>query len=207
MFLEIPPRVEYELTSLGKSLLRPLQGLVDWVYGPSKVSALVADCVPVELTSRTDYPFGEAIEIAVKPARRATFPFFLRIPGWCKNPRLAVNDTAVKAAPNAHGFVRVERRWKSGDRILCSFPRRPASLSGVTRIPAARLTPRSIMGRLFFVLRIADMTDGKRLTRLLDGNMRWTRRLGLSRTNRSDPGVRASGAGLHPSTLSVQGSY
>lgn len=31
LFPEIPPRVEYELTSLGKSLLRPLQGLVDWV--------------------------------------------------------------------------------------------------------------------------------------------------------------------------------
>src|SRR6516165_8553914 len=27
----IPPRVEYELTDLGKSLLRPMQGLVDWV--------------------------------------------------------------------------------------------------------------------------------------------------------------------------------
>jgi DNA-binding HxlR family transcriptional regulator len=31
LFPEIPPRVEYELTSLGKSLLRPMQGLVDWV--------------------------------------------------------------------------------------------------------------------------------------------------------------------------------
>ncbi len=31
VFPEIPPRVEYELTSLGKSLLDPLQGLVDWV--------------------------------------------------------------------------------------------------------------------------------------------------------------------------------
>ncbi len=31
VFPEIPPRVEYELTTLGKSLLRPMQGLVDWV--------------------------------------------------------------------------------------------------------------------------------------------------------------------------------
>jgi DNA-binding HxlR family transcriptional regulator len=31
IFPEIPPRVEYELTDLGKSLLRPMQGLVDWV--------------------------------------------------------------------------------------------------------------------------------------------------------------------------------
>ena len=97
-------------------------GLAATHYGPSKVSALVADQVPVELTSRTDYPFGEAIEIAVKPARRATFPLSFRIPGWCKNPRLAVNGTAVKAAPDAHGFVRVERRWKPGDRIRLQFP-------------------------------------------------------------------------------------
>lgn len=27
---EIPPRVEYELTSLGRSLLLPLHGLVEW---------------------------------------------------------------------------------------------------------------------------------------------------------------------------------
>lgn len=29
-YAEIPPRVEYQLTELGKSLLPPLQGLVDW---------------------------------------------------------------------------------------------------------------------------------------------------------------------------------
>lgn len=31
VFPEIPPRVEYELTRLGKSLLRPVQGLMNWV--------------------------------------------------------------------------------------------------------------------------------------------------------------------------------
>jgi len=31
VFPEVPPRVEYEVTSLGRSLLRPMQGLVDWV--------------------------------------------------------------------------------------------------------------------------------------------------------------------------------
>jgi DNA-binding HxlR family transcriptional regulator len=31
LFAEVPLRVEYELTSLGKSLLSPMQGLVDWV--------------------------------------------------------------------------------------------------------------------------------------------------------------------------------
>ena len=31
LFAEVPPRVEYELTSTGRSLLPALQGLVDWV--------------------------------------------------------------------------------------------------------------------------------------------------------------------------------
>ena len=30
VFPEVPPRVEYEITDLGKSLLVPTQGLVDW---------------------------------------------------------------------------------------------------------------------------------------------------------------------------------
>lgn len=30
VFPEVPPRVEYEMTELGRRLLRPTQGLVDW---------------------------------------------------------------------------------------------------------------------------------------------------------------------------------
>ena len=30
VFAEVPPRVEYEMTDLGRSLLSPTQGLVDW---------------------------------------------------------------------------------------------------------------------------------------------------------------------------------
>ena len=33
VFPEVPPRVEYELTNLGKSLLRPMEVLFDWVAG------------------------------------------------------------------------------------------------------------------------------------------------------------------------------
>lgn len=32
-FPEVPPRVEYELTPLGKSLLVPVEGLLKWVEG------------------------------------------------------------------------------------------------------------------------------------------------------------------------------
>ena len=48
-------------------------GLVATHYGPCKVTALVADRVPLELACRTDYPFEDSIEINVKLEREATY--------------------------------------------------------------------------------------------------------------------------------------
>ncbi|MBM4038627.1 MAG: hypothetical protein FJ290_08945 [Planctomycetes bacterium] len=97
-------------------------GLAAVHYGPCKVSALAADGVPIVITCRTGYPFDEAIEMTVQPAREATFPLSFRIPGWCKTPELSVNGSAVKAAPDANGFVRIERLWRPGDTIRLRFP-------------------------------------------------------------------------------------
>jgi DNA-binding HxlR family transcriptional regulator len=37
IFPEIPPRVEYQLTQLGESLLEPLQSVLDWVNRHSEL--------------------------------------------------------------------------------------------------------------------------------------------------------------------------
>jgi uncharacterized protein len=134
-------------------------GLAAAHYGPCKVSALVADRVPVELTCRTDYPFNDVIDISVKPARAAAFPLWFRIPGWCKNPQLSVNGTDNNAAPDAKGFVRVQRLWKPGDVIRL---RLPMSVSVQTRrdnnaqgAPYASVS----YGPLLFALPIPDTQD------------------------------------------------
>ncbi|MBS1853549.1 MAG: glycoside hydrolase family 127 protein [Acidobacteria bacterium] len=135
-------------------------GLAAMLYGPGKVSALVADRVPVELTSRTHYPFGESIEIDVQLARETAFPLSFRIPGWCKNPSLMVNGTVLKTAADANGFVRVERRWKSGDTVRLQFPMVARVVTG--RDVNASNAPYATVhyGPLLFVLPIADQKDG-----------------------------------------------
>ena len=134
-------------------------GLAATHYGPCKVSALVADRVPVEMTCRTDYPFNDTIDVSVKPAREATFPLSLRIPGWCKTPEVSVNGSAINAAADANGFVRVERLWKPGDTVRLRFPMSAVVKTG--RDNNAQGAPYASVsyGPLSFALPIADTKD------------------------------------------------
>lgn len=155
-------------------------GLVATCYGPCKVTALAADRVPVEIECRTDYPFGESIEMSFQPARAAAFPVSFHIPGWCANPELAVNDVAVKVEADAKGFVCVRRTWAPGDRVRLHFPMAAVvqtGRDGATGAPydgAHRATPVSIplpdstqgvpyaavsYGPLLFALAIPDTVD------------------------------------------------
>lgn len=134
-------------------------GLAATCYGPCKVSALAADRVPVQLACRTDYPFGETVEIAVSPEREAAFPLAFRIPGWCTNPELWVNGTAVAAAPDADGFVRVERSWKAGDTVRLRFPMRPVVTTGRDANAGGAPYASVALGPLLFALPIPDTRD------------------------------------------------
>ena len=134
-------------------------GLAATCYGPCKVSALAADRVPVEIVCRTDYPFNDVIDVSVKPAREATFPLSFRIPGWCKSAELSLNGSAVKAVPDANGFVRIERLWKSGDAVRLRFPMSVAVQTG--RDDNAKGAPYASVsyGPLLFALPIPDTKD------------------------------------------------
>ena len=134
-------------------------GLAATCYGPCKVSALVADHVPVELACRTDYPFNESVEIAIKPEHEATFPLSFRIPGWCRNPGLWVNGSAVKTAPDANGFVRVERLWKPNDKIRLQFPMFPRVTTGRDANAGGAPYASVAFGPLLFALPIPDTHD------------------------------------------------
>ncbi|RIK83724.1 MAG: hypothetical protein DCC67_05610 [Planctomycetota bacterium] len=100
-------------------------GLAATCYGPCKVTALVADRVPVVFACKTDYPFNETIEISVQMEREAAFPLELRIPGWCASPELNVNGSPAAVQRNPHGFVRVRRTWRGGDVVRLRLPMVP----------------------------------------------------------------------------------
>jgi len=102
-------------------LATPGNGLAAVLYAPCKVTAKVGDGTQVTIIEETRYPFAEGIEFTVRTSKPVRFPLYLRIPGWCKNPKLAINRKTIQA--NGTGsYIEVNRLWTDGDKVELNLP-------------------------------------------------------------------------------------
>lgn len=91
-------------------------GLAAFVYGPSEVYVKVANGEQITVTETTDYPFKENIQFTIQTDKTVKFPFHLRIPEWCKNPKVYVNGNIQNINTN-NNIVIINREWNQGDVI------------------------------------------------------------------------------------------
>ncbi len=100
-------------------------GIAATLYAPN---ALETDLngTAVRIETKTDYPFGETLEMSVATGKPTKFPLRLRIPEWCVNPSVAVNGEPVATSAtlpvDGDGFAVIDREWKSGDKVSLRFP-------------------------------------------------------------------------------------
>ena len=77
----------------------PDNGLAAVMYGPCDVQAKVGNGAEVTIRQETHYPFDEEIRFAVLDGDDVEFPLYLRVPGWCRAPKVAVNGEALTCSP------------------------------------------------------------------------------------------------------------
>ena len=97
------------------------RGLAALAFGPSRVTARVADGVEVSVTEETDYPFEESIRLIIASKAPVTFPLHLRIPGWCREAKILVNGAVDRAVRGGRVAV-ISRVWRNGDRVELQLP-------------------------------------------------------------------------------------
>ena len=99
------------------------RGLVAACYGPSTVSAKVgAKGTLVTITEKTNYPFEETIRFEYQSTASVEFPFYLRIPGWCKQASIKIDGKSFAESPRTGKMIRIERLWAAGDRVELDLP-------------------------------------------------------------------------------------
>ena len=97
-------------------------GLAAIMFNSCVTSAKVSDGTRVRLTETTNYPFEESVRFTMNMEKKVTFPFYLRVPGWCKKATVMVNNQPVKVNANPGSYVRIEREWADGDQVKYSLP-------------------------------------------------------------------------------------
>ncbi|GHO54538.1 glycoside hydrolase family 127 protein [Ktedonobacter robiniae] len=76
----------------------------------------------VKVKQETKYPWDGAISLKMTLDEPADFGLNLRIPAWCQAAQLSLNgETIVLDDHLQKGYVRIERRWQSGDQIVLNL--------------------------------------------------------------------------------------
>jgi DUF1680 family protein len=131
-----PPNLARLFASLGEyAFSRTLDGLAVHLYAGGE-TRFQAGRVPVRLHVQTEYPWQERVELRVEPEAAVEFTLHLRLPGWCREPQLSLNGSALKTDP-VLGYARLRRVWQPGDRILLDLPMPVERIRADVRVAAA----------------------------------------------------------------------
>lgn len=118
-----PPNLARLLAGIGNYMASTAPGtLYVHLYGAADLTATVAGTT-VRLRQRTAYPWRDTVRFTLDLPTPQTFTLALRLPGWCRAPKIAVNGVAVDLAPICRrGYACIEREWRRGDRVELRLP-------------------------------------------------------------------------------------
>ncbi|HTO04177.1 MAG TPA: beta-L-arabinofuranosidase domain-containing protein [Opitutus sp.] len=118
-----PPNIARLFASLGRyAYSTQTDGLAVHLYSDSTIETKFHGIV-TKLAVHTDYPWSGDIKISVTPVTPVRFTLRLRIPQWCRSPRLSVGGAALDlAAITENGYASIDREWQAGDEVGLTLP-------------------------------------------------------------------------------------
>jgi len=147
----------------------PDNGLAAQFYTEGTVQARVGKGSRVSIAAKTRYPFEEKVTLTVSATANTSFPLYLRIPSWCREPALRVNGRQQPLTDATDGYVRLNRTWKNGDKIELLLPMRPT----VRQWEKNKNSVSVNYGPLGFSLRIGERYEQKDSKETAIGDSRW----------------------------------
>ena len=130
-----PPNLERTFGSLpGYFYSTSKDGLYVHLYDNSVLDWHLENGTPIKVQQKTNYPWNGDVKLTLNPAQATDFTFYVRIPGWAANARVAVNGKAIDGA-QAGQYLPINRNWKPGDVVTLSFPMTTEVIASNPRVP------------------------------------------------------------------------
>jgi len=155
-----PPNLERIFASLpGYFYSTSSDGIYVHLYDNSELNWHLENGSGIKVLQKANYPWDGNVEITVTPAQTSEFTFYVRIPGWADNAKVAVNGKAVSGA-RAGEYLPVRRRWTAGDVIQLRMEMPVQVLTANPRVADDTGRVAVQRGPLIYCLEGMDQPDG-----------------------------------------------
>ena len=103
------------------SYFRNARGVYVNLYIPSSVQ-WTQDGPRISLTQKSTYPFDSLVQFEMTASKPSKFALNFRIPAWAEGASISVNGKRAPDAAIPGSFAKVQRKWKTGDRVELELP-------------------------------------------------------------------------------------
>ena len=115
-----PPNIARLLSSIGSYAYSLKENTIFMhLYMGGEISANLSNN-DIVFSVDTNYPWNESVNIKLKMKEETNFEFAVRIPQWCRNYTIKVNNQEVKYE-TLDGYAYVMKDWKNNDEINIYF--------------------------------------------------------------------------------------
>jgi DUF1680 family protein len=138
------------------------------LYGGNEFKTSFGNKENLKITQTTDYPWDGKIMIDVTEApKKKILTFQFRIPSWCDNATITVNDQSVDTKIVADTFIPVNRQWKKGDKIEINLDMKAKLLESHPLVEETRNQTTVKRGPIVYCLEGVDVQGGKSIDNVL----------------------------------------
>jgi len=118
-----PPNLARLIASIGRYVYaQSSEGLWIHLFAGSEFHTTIQNR-KVTLRQHTQYPCESLVQVELDLEEPLEFTLALRLPGWCREPRLTLNEETLDPATlQRDGYAYLHRRWFPGDRIELMLP-------------------------------------------------------------------------------------
>ena len=92
-------------------------GLAVNLYEPFQAELPLANAGIVQISLESNYPYDGQVRLRLDPSARQEFSVRLRIPGWCRDWFLSLNNRPVSIQTDETGYIVLRRAWQPGDML------------------------------------------------------------------------------------------
>jgi len=131
-------------------------------YGNVEISNQLGEHSPVALRLETEYPWDGQVKITVMESSDQPWELALRVPGWCQNFSLKVNNQEEYGSLQK-GYITIERTWKAGDIVEVEFVMPPFLVEADPRVDSIRDCVALQRGPIVYCLEEHDQAAGVNL--------------------------------------------